>query len=293
MLSPQNVQALDLGQFASVALQHAASSARNLQSQTRNNVPWSPGRFESFHDDEQFGDAPQESGGPDPLVGVSPSVLGLSTVSWFDEYNNDPGFVESQRELRDLLFTSAQSLAPTRVGTPEGHSTSLDHFSQEFGNVDSVKLVVTSGERVVWLKNYVDEVAPWLDMFDATQHFGTAVPVLAQSSTPLVYAMLAISARQMERQKKQSGYHDSLQFYQEAIRRLTPNLLVKDPNVMATCVILCVLEMMSASPWNWRKHLDGCAALLSSHSIHGFSGGLLQGAFWCYARMGTMSSAIR
>ena len=130
-------------------------------------------------------------------------------------------------------------------------------------------------------------------MFDAKQHFGTKVPILAQSSTPLVYAMLAISARQMERQKKKSGYHDSLQLYQEAIRSLTPNLLARDPNIMATCVILCVLEMMSASPWNWRKHLDGCAALLSSHSIHGFSGGLLQAVFWCYARMGKWLGLFR
>lgn len=129
-------------------------------------------------------------------------------------------------------------------------------------------------------------------MFDAKQHFGTKVPLLAQSSVPLVYAMLAISARQMERQRKQSGYHDSLQLYQEAIRSLTPNLLARDPNIMATCVILCVLEMMSASPWNWRKHLDGCAALLSSHSIHGLSGDLLQGVFWCYARMGTVGNYI-
>jgi hypothetical protein len=103
--------------------------------------------------------------------------------------------------------------------------------------------------------------------------------------------MLAISARQMERQNKLNGDQSSLQLYQESIRSLTPHLLARDPNIMATCVILCVLEMMSASPWNWRKHLEGCAALFSSHSINGFSGGLLQAVFWCYARMGTLCSS--
>jgi len=127
-------------------------------------------------------------------------------------------------------------------------------------------------------------------MFDRQQHFQTKVPILAQSSAPLLYAILAISARQMERQKKLKGGQNSLHLYQESIRSLTPNLLALDPNIMATCVILCVLEMMSASPWNWRKHLDGCAALLSSHSISGFTGGLLQAVFWCYARMGTFIS---
>lgn len=286
MQSPPNLRSLDLDEFASVALQHAATNVRTPQTQRQDHVSLSPERFRSFCETE-FNYTRHPSGGSDALTGVSPSVLGLSTVSWFDEYTNDPRFVESQRELRDLLFTSAQSLAPTRAGTPEGHDLTFPSSQYDVTDVGSIKTVVSTGERIVWLKNYLDEVAPWLDMFDAKQHFGIKVPILAQSSTPLVYAMLAISARQMERQKKQSGYHDSLQLYQEAIRSLTPNLLARDPNIMGTCVILCVLEMMSASPWNWRKHLDGCAALLSSHSIHGFSGGLLQAVFWCYARMGT------
>jgi len=113
-------------------------------------------------------------------------------------------------------------------------------------------------------------------MFDRQQHFRIKVPLLAHASVPLVYAMLAISARQMEREKRLKGDQDSLQLYQESIRSLTPHLLARDPNIMATCVILCVLEMMSASPWNWRKHLDGCAALFSCHAITGFSEGLLQ-----------------
>lgn len=130
-------------------------------------------------------------------------------------------------------------------------------------------------------------------MFDEEQHFKTKVPLLAQTSLPLTYAILAIAARQIEREKKLQGDHDSLQLYQESIRSLTPQLLTRDPNIMATCVILCVMEMMSASPSNWRHHLDGCAALLSSHSINGFSGGLLQAVFWCYARMGTSKLQCR
>lgn len=53
-------------------------------------------------------------------------------------------------------------------------------------------------------------------MFDVQQHFKTKVPILAQSSIPLVYAILAISARQIERQKKLHGDHESLQLYQES-----------------------------------------------------------------------------
>ncbi|CZR69835.1 related to regulatory protein for the arginine catabolic pathway [Phialocephala subalpina] len=235
---------------------------------------------------------------------TSPSLLGLSG---FDEYTNDPRFLESHKELRDLLLTSAQSVAPTRVGSPISQEVSSSEHLERIQNSSTIQSILSTGERVIWLMNYLEEVAPWvrdfrhlvaflttgkLDMFDQQQNFRTKVPVLAQSSPPLLYALLAISARQMERQKKLKGDQDSLQLYQKSIRNLTPYLLAQDPNIMATCVILCVLEMMSASPWNWRKHLDGCAALLSSHSINGFSGGLLQAVFWCYARMDLCAAII-
>ncbi|KAH8676472.1 hypothetical protein BGZ60DRAFT_371394 [Tricladium varicosporioides] len=222
---------------------------------------------------------------------VSPSVLEHSVISGYDEYTNDPRFVESHRELRGLLFTSANSLAPTRAGSPV--DTSIGYPSSLSDTRESaLRDVISTGERVVWLRNYLDEVAPWLDMFDAAQHFGKTVPILAQSSVPLVFAMLAISVRQIERKKKLRGHHESLQLYQESIRSLTPQLLAGDPNVLATCVILCVLEMMSASPWSWQKHLDGCAALFSSHLVNGLSGGLPQAVFWCYARMDVCAAII-
>lgn len=37
----------------------------------------------------------------------------------------------------------------------------------------------------------------------------------------------------------------------------------------------------------WRRHLDGCASLIRSLNINGFSGGMEQALFWCFARMGS------
>lgn len=39
----------------------------------------------------------------------------------------------------------------------------------------------------------------------------------------------------------------------------------------------------------WRRHLDGSASLILSLGINGFSGGLEQALFWCFARMGESS----
>lgn len=140
-------------------------------------------------------------------------------------------------------------------------------------------------------------------MFDTSRHFGITVPALAQTQPPLLYAILALSARQMERLNSGSGSgrrggggasggskhypaSESLELYQEAIRLLTPKLPERSPHILTCCVILCCLEMMSASPQDWRRHLEGCATLFDSFDVNGFSGGLMQAVFWCYSRMG-------
>jgi hypothetical protein len=144
-------------------------------------------------------------------------------------------------------------------------------------------------------------------MFDSQRAFGIRIPQLAQSSPALMYAILALSARQLERQdalaarshglangaehRKPISF-DSLELYQEAIRLLTPLMQNRDQAVIPICVILCCLEMMSASAQDWRRHLEGCAALFDTFGVHGFSAGLMQPIFWCFARMGSTSKLI-
>lgn len=123
-------------------------------------------------------------------------------------------------------------------------------------------------------------------MFDSQATFGIQLPALARNFPALLYAILAISARQMERKEGIPDSFESLELYQEAIRLLSPLLQVRDPKVIGACVLLCCLEMMSARAQDWRRHLEGCAALFDAFSIDGFSQGLLQAIFWCYARMG-------
>ena len=43
--------------------------------------------------------------------------------------------------------------------------------------------------------------------------------------------------------------------------------------------------MLSSSPKAWHQHLDGCAHLIEAVGINGFSGGVNQALFWCFARM--------
>lgn len=214
-------------------------------------------------------------------------------LSWRpDEFERDQGYQEYMEELRSLIFETAQSTAPTREASPapiepfHGDATSDLHTVQETDGILRV------GKRVSYLRNYVDQVAPWLDMFDSDRTFGMRVTALANTCPALLYAVLALSARQIERVERRKAAFDSLELYQEAIHHLTPMLQAREPSIIPICVVLCCLEMMSASADDWRRHLEGCAALFSAFGVNGFSGGLLQAVFWCYARMDLCGALI-
>ena len=134
---------------------------------------------------------------------------------------------------------------------------------------------------------------PQLDKFDHHQHFQHTVSPLAQSHSYVKFAIMAVSARQLERKGEASNsIPSSLALYQQAIHSLLPQLATRSTAVIASCVVLCVLEMLSCSPKAWQRHLDGCATLLQAVGINGFSGGLEQALFWCFARMDVCGGLI-
>lgn len=129
-------------------------------------------------------------------------------------------------------------------------------------------------------------------MFDNHRHFASTFPQMAKSSPHLRFSILALSARQMERKQNEKSQSESLSLYQEAIHLLLPELESKTTPVIASCVILCVLEMLSCNPKEWRRHLDGCAFLIQAAEINGFSGKEEQALFWCFARMDVCGGLI-
>lgn len=205
-----------------------------------------------------------------------------------DGYSANVRFIELQKELRSVLTAGVTSLAPSRAASPDDdHGATGATSSVHRSLLNSTKLPdnVTKLSVINYLKNWMTECAPFLDKFDKEQHFGVQVPILAQKSPALLYAVLAFSARQTERKNAVEKSYDSLELYQESIRLLGPSLQAKEPNVIVTVCILACLELMSGSPRDWKRHLEGCASLVESFGITGFSGGLLQAVFWCYARM--------
>ncbi|KAE8308533.1 hypothetical protein BDV41DRAFT_592069 [Aspergillus transmontanensis] len=211
---------------------------------------------------------------------LSPGTHSLSESS----YAAHPRFLELQEELRSALFTAVADSTPKQsylVEAPtEPGLSELRHDVDLFA-----RSAVPKARLINYLKNWITECAPYLDKFDEARHFGVHIPILARESPGLFYAILAFSARQTERKAGLRNCHDSLELYQESIRWVSPGLQAKDPNVLVTACVLAVMELMSVSPQDWRRHVDGCAALFDCFNVNGFSGGHLQAVFWCYVRM--------
>ncbi|KAI1418917.1 hypothetical protein F5Y12DRAFT_795876 [Xylaria sp. FL1777] len=234
----------------------------------------------------------------------SPTATRSSEYSKCDDGIFLPGstYLELHSTLRNRILDTARSAHSSRPTTP-GIPIIADGTTDSYTEVDYAFPIIGPENAIsppastplfaeldwqeeykLW-KNWVDEIAPWLDKFDNDCHFGRTLPVMAQNHRHLRCSMLALSARQQEQKFPERQSSASLALYQEAVHQLIPQLQSRSTAVVASCVVLCVLEMMSCSPNMWRRHLDGCASLIRSVGINGFSAGLEQALFWCFARM--------
>ncbi|KAK9427994.1 fungal-specific transcription factor domain-containing protein [Lipomyces doorenjongii] len=231
---------------------------------------------------------------PEFILSESPESVTLSAADELSEprYAMDySAYHNLQDALRDYMLSSAKSVA----SNPGSHATIADIISgSSAGQNEGMPSgsTISDSETARLLRNYVDEVASWLDMFDNQRYFAVYLPHMALKSKALYYSLLAISSRQLERVDPKYPSDVTLELYQQSIQYLLPTVQSKSIETIAACVVLCCLEMMSSSPQNWRRHLEGCAALFSSAGINGFCGGLGQALFWCFARMDLSCAVI-
>lgn len=218
---------------------------------------------------------PMESHGPDTMQTYYPNAEYRALHATLYNYMVDTARAENTRQGTPVSLNQSPDLFPE----PQAFA---GHVAAKSSS--STAVLTAQRERELWA-NYVDEVTDWLDMFDNDNHFKTVLPTLAQKAKHLRLAILALSSRQLERKDPNKPYVESLGLYSEAIQLINDDLASMGTAVIASCVLLCVLEMMSSSPNEWARHLDGCAMLLTAAGIHGAVGGMKQAIFWCFARM--------
>ena len=239
---------------------------------------------------------------------TAPESVVESSPDLYKAYYPDAAYKDLHSQLHDHIVETARNIALTRQGTPEPfhttlpesplqHSLSLSSrqgVSPTFPGARRlmVDAHVTQRRAVELWQNYLDEIAPWLDMFDDNNHWQTTVAQMAQRVECLQYSLLALSARQQERKSPAMSHTESLSLYQEAIRLVTIQLPTLCTEIIAAVILLCVLEMMSSSPRAWARHLDGCAILLETAGVNGAVGGVRQTLFWTFARMDVYKAFI-
>ncbi|OGM46516.1 Zn(II)2Cys6 transcription factor [Aspergillus bombycis] len=240
----------------------------------------------------------------EPYQSIASPLFDPSVFSDPVNFTNDvflPGsaYEALHTTLRNRQLWTARPDIPSRCSSPASvpdsgavtpnalHPSQVNHYSRPRRPFE----LSPARENVLW-QNYLNEICLWLDMFDNHRHFASTYPQMAKSAPHLRYSILALSARQIERKQNQKSQSESLSLYQEAIHLLLPELESKTTPVIASCVILCVLEMLSCNPKEWRRHLDGCAYLIQAAEINGFSGKEEQALFWCFARMDVCGGLI-
>ncbi|TIA07567.1 hypothetical protein D6C80_09715 [Aureobasidium pullulans] len=238
-----------------------------------------------------------------PMTGEANTLLDMDHVpaespDMYAMYYPNATYRELHTTLYNAMVDTARGTGLTRTGTPDSdksqkaanhepvnHTPQWGTLQRDPATVGKLpKSMTVRRETELW-QNYLDEIALWLDMFDNDRHFQIHLPLLAQSSEPLRLSVLALSARQIERRDPNKPYTESLALYQEAIRLIAAELESMSTEVIGSCVLLCVLEMMSSSPKDWTRHLNGAAMLLKAAGINGVVGGMRQAIFWCFARM--------
>ncbi|KND89502.1 hypothetical protein TOPH_05789 [Tolypocladium ophioglossoides CBS 100239] len=156
------------------------------------------------------------------------------------------------------------------------------------------RLLSSEEECTLW-RHWFDQIAPWLDMLDSERHFQHVLPTMVPDHDHLRFSMLALSARHMELKNATLATGRGLALYREASRLLLPRLPSRSTAVIASYVLLCVLEVLSCPPKGWKRHLEDCAGMMEAVGFSGFVGGLRQALFWCFARMdvcGGLASSV-
>ncbi|KAI9148267.1 Cytochrome P450 monooxygenase cypX [Paramyrothecium foliicola] len=96
---------------------------------------------------------------------------------------------------------------------------------------------------------------------------------------------MALASRQLDNMQRCSRQM-TLELYQYAIQFLLQlDPAAAGPEILAACTLLCIYEMMASDIAEWKRHLEGCAGLLSLRRWNGSARGIVKTCFWAFARI--------
>jgi hypothetical protein len=114
---------------------------------------------------------------------------------------------------------------------------------------------VSDEQTLDLVESYLSETATWCDTTDSMKHFSVLSAHDMLETMVFKAAALAVASRQLNK-IGMLAEDITLRCYQYTIRLL----IQQDPDqtntyVLATCILLCVYEMMASDVVDWRRHL--------------------------------------
>ncbi|PYI06993.1 hypothetical protein BO78DRAFT_429277 [Aspergillus sclerotiicarbonarius CBS 121057] len=154
---------------------------------------------------------------------------------------------------------------------------------------ESIELLPT--EQALF-EHFVNQVSPWLDLFDPTSQFSTLVAHLAIHNAGLMNAILALAFRhlalnhRLDNQDMPNKGEAALQYYYQTLhyvqRAMRFSSYKTSLELLATALIISAYEMLDNSTNDWERHLEGVFLIQRSQTIHGESGGLHSAVWWAW-----------
>ncbi|ETS84256.1 hypothetical protein PFICI_02281 [Pestalotiopsis fici W106-1] len=182
-------------------------------------------------------------------------------------------------DQRRMTQNGVSSSAPPETPS-SGRECSRDRSASPIPTLD-----LDQHTRASLLTAYLRETATWCETTDSDCNFSVKFAHGMIKSEPYLAAALALASRQRDSIRREHNPL-TLELYQYAIRLLLRHDPVEaNADILATCTVLCVYEMMVADVSEWRRHLGGCAGLLRSHGWNGSSEGIVKTCFWAFARI--------
>lgn len=236
------------------------------------------------------------------IVLHSPTATRKKSVS--ENSNASLTRLNTQNEDEDASMSSESthsapglaSLQPTDI-VPEPYPEQFTDWATLQAS-ELVQEALSTELEVRLMHNYLTEVAPWFDAHTGLQYYSRIEVPRMLSCPPWRAAALAISAKNIECRERTSlsaGPESlPLHLYQLAVRLAIDAMSGRFETVgaLAGCVLLCVYEMMTVTYTDWRRHVQGCAAIYSHNRWNGSTGGLISGSFWDYARIGEYAYGV-
>ena len=181
--------------------------------------------------------------------------------------------------------TPRQSVAPdAEPGEDDDPATGTQNLTLQPWNSDAQ--IELKEEELIFFEQYINVIAPILDLFDPLSHFATVVPHLALRNVGLLKSILAVGARHLTLGQTQPESKDPAlsispgtptsigsatsnaakfaeQYYLETLQYLSQNLLYQSytgsHEILVTVIMISTYEMFGTAVNSdhsaWDRHL--------------------------------------